>query len=78
MAVPAAREPEKGNLIAQAKDFVEESVAELKKVTWPDYAQLKNATIVVLVFVTSISLVIFMMDWIIRQLVTLIMSVFGA
>jgi preprotein translocase SecE subunit len=78
MAVPAAREPEKGNVIVQTKDFIEESVAELKKVTWPDYAQLKNATIVVLVFVTSISLVIFTMDWIIRQLITLIMSVFGA
>ena len=78
MAVPATREPESRNYVAQAKDFVEESAAELKKVTWPDYAQLKNATIVVLVFVTSISLVIFMMDWIIRQLVTLIMSVFGA
>ena len=78
MAVPAAREPEDRNLVAQTRDFVEESVAEIKKVTWPDYAQLKNATIVVLVFVTSISLVIFMMDWIIRQLITLIMGIFGA
>ena len=78
MAVPAAREPESRNLIARSKDFVEESVAELKKVTWPDYPQLKNATIVVLVFVTAISLVIFLMDATIRALINAIMSIFGA
>jgi len=78
MAVPAAREPESRNVIAQSKDFVEESVAELKKVTWPDYPQLKNATIVVLIFVTAISLVIFLMDAAIRALINAIMSIFGA
>ena len=78
MAVPAAREPESRNIIAQSKDFVEESVAELKKVTWPDYPQLKNATIVVLIFVTAISLVIFLMDATIRALINAIMSIFGA
>jgi preprotein translocase subunit SecE len=78
MAVPAAREPETRNYPARAKDFVEESVAELKKVTWPDYAQLKNATIVVLIFVIAISLVIFLMDFTIRKVVEIIMGIFGA
>ena len=77
MAVPAKAE-ERSNPLVETRRFLEESWTELRKVTWPDYAQLKNATIVVLVFVTSISLVIFMMDWIIRQLITLIMGIFGA
>jgi preprotein translocase subunit SecE len=77
MAVPATQAESK-NLLARAKDFVEESVAELKKVTWPDYPQLKNATIVVLVFVTLISLVIFLMDFTVRKLIEVIMGVFGA
>ena len=78
MAVPATREPEGGNLVTRTKDFLEECVAELRKVTWPDYPQLKNATIVVLIFVTAISLVIFLMDATIRALIGAIMSIFGA
>jgi preprotein translocase subunit SecE len=78
MAVPAAREPESKNFVAQSKDFVDESVAELRKVTWPDYPQLKNATIVVLIFVTAISLVIWLMDVVVRTLVAAIMGIFGA
>ena len=78
MAVPATRAPESRNYVAQAKDFVEESAAELKKVTWPDYAQLKNATIVVLIFVVAISLVIFLMDLTIRKIIEVIMGIFGA
>jgi preprotein translocase subunit SecE len=78
MAVPAAREPESRNILAQSKDFVEESAAELKKVTWPDYAQLKNATLVVLLFVILISLVIWLMDVVVRTIINAVMGIFGA
>ena len=64
--------------VSEAKTFIEESVTELKKVTWPDYAQLKNATGVVLLFVTLISLVIWLMDKTVSTLITAIMSIFGA
>jgi preprotein translocase subunit SecE len=61
-----------------AKAFIEESVGELKKVTWPDYPQLKNATMVVLIFVVLLSLVIWLMDVTVRTLLGAIMGIFGA
>ena len=64
--------------ITATRDFIEECWEELSKVTWPDQAQLKSATMVVIVFVFIISAIIFVMDrasgWVIR----LIMGVFGA
>ena len=78
MAVPAGRTEDEGNVITKSKDFVEEALAELKKVTWPDYPQLKNATLVVLGFVIAISFVIYLMDVVIRFGVTEIMGLFGA
>jgi len=64
--------------IQETRAFIEESWAELKKVTWPDYEQLKNATIVVLVFVVIISAMIWLMDVVVRTVIDLIMGVFGA
>jgi preprotein translocase subunit SecE len=64
--------------IQETRTFIEESWAELKKVTWPDYEQLKNATIVVLAFLVLISAVIWLMDVVVRNVLELIMGVFGA
>jgi preprotein translocase SecE subunit len=61
-----------------AKTFVEESWAELQKVTWPDYDQLKNATLVVIVFVIAIATVIWLMDFTVRTVIDLILGIFGA
>ena len=67
-----------GSRIIATRDFIEECLEELSKVTWPDQEQLKSATMVVIVFVFIISAIIFVMDrasgWVIR----LIMGVFGA
>ena len=64
--------------VQETKGFLEESVVELKKVTWPDYPQLKNATIVVLVFVILLSAVIWVMDVTMRNIIAAIMGLFGA
>ena len=64
--------------IQETRTFIEESWSELKKVTWPDYEQLKNATIVVLVFLVIISAVIWLMDVVVRNVLELVMGVFGA
>jgi preprotein translocase subunit SecE len=64
--------------IKSSRTFMEESWAELQKVTWPDYEQLKSATLVIIVFVILISAVIWVMDIAVRNLVRLIMGVFGA
>jgi preprotein translocase subunit SecE len=64
--------------VRETRAFIEESWDELQKVTWPDYEQLKNATLVVIVFCILISAIIWGMDSIVRVLVDGIMSVFGA
>jgi preprotein translocase SecE subunit len=64
--------------IRDARTFVEESWVELQKVTWPDYEQLKNATFVVVLFVIIISAIIWIMDFFVRNVLDLIMGIFGA
>jgi preprotein translocase SecE subunit len=46
-------------------------------VTWPDYDQLRNATIVVIVFVFIISSTILVMDFTIRTVIDWILRVTG-
>ena len=77
MAVPAKAE-ERSNPVVETRRFLEESWTELRKVTWPDYEQLKNATLVVLAFVILISLVIWLMDVTVRTIINAIMGIFGA
>ncbi len=64
--------------ITATRDFIEECWEELSKVTWPDQAQLKSATMVVIVFVFIISAIIFVMDRASGWVIGLIMGVFGA
>jgi preprotein translocase SecE subunit len=64
--------------IQSTRTFVEESWVELQKVTWPDYEQLKNATLVVIVFVIVISAVIWLMDFTVRTVLDMILGIFGA
>jgi preprotein translocase subunit SecE len=64
--------------VGETRTFVEESWGELQKVTWPDYDQLKNATLVVIVFCVLISATIWLMDLTVRTVLDLIMGIFGA
>lgn len=48
--------------LASIKTFIDECVSEMSKVTWPDRDQLRNATIVVIVFTIILTLVIWIMD----------------
>lgn len=66
----------KGALV-RAKDFVNEVVDELKKVTWPDFPQLKNATLVIIVFVIIVALIIWLMDFSVRGIINFIMGLFA-
>ena len=69
------------SVIDKVKDtgtFMEECVTELQKVTWPDWDQLRSATIVVGVFTALVSLVIWFMDKTSDVVVSWIMGIFGA
>ena len=63
--------------ITRTRDFIGEVMDELRKVTWPDAEQLKNATLVIIVFVLIVSAIIWVMDLGVRGVLRLIMSLFS-
>lgn len=63
--------------LSQTREYVDEVVDELKKVTWPDRAQLRNATFVMIVFVIIITIIIWLMDVSVRAILNVILNVFG-
>ncbi|HEX6084396.1 MAG TPA: preprotein translocase subunit SecE [Thermoanaerobaculia bacterium] len=63
--------------ITRTRDFFGEVTEELKKVTWPDRAQLKNATLVIIVFVLIVSAIIWVMDLAMSGVVGVIMNIFA-
>jgi preprotein translocase subunit SecE len=50
---------------------------EMKRVTWPDREQLRNATFVILVFVIILAIIIGAMDAVFSALVRTIIGVFS-
>lgn len=63
--------------LAKARQFGSETVDELKKVTWPDWPQLKNATLVTIVFVLIVGAIIWGMDVVVRFVIDLILNLFA-
>jgi preprotein translocase subunit SecE len=63
-------------LVTKTRDFFTEVVDEMKKVTWPDWPQLKNATLVILVFVLIVAAIIWLMDLGVRGVLGVIIDVF--
>jgi len=64
--------------INRTREFVAEVSVEMKKVTWPDWEQLRNATGVIIIFVLVVAGIIGFMDLVFRQVVNLIISGLGA
>ncbi|HSW29301.1 MAG TPA: preprotein translocase subunit SecE [Longimicrobiales bacterium] len=62
----------------ETRTFLEESWGELQKVTWPDRDQLQNATLVVIAFTIAISILIWLMDGVVRFILNQILGIFGA
>ena len=59
--------------------FYHEVVAEMKRVTWPDQPQVRQATIAIILFVLFVGLVIYLIDLVVQGvLVRLIPSLFGS
>jgi preprotein translocase subunit SecE len=57
--------------------FVSEVVEQVKKVTWPDRAQLQSSTGIIVVFMLFVSLLIFGLDFLVRTGLNVISSLFG-
>jgi preprotein translocase subunit SecE len=65
------------SIMSRTRDYTEQVVEEIKKVTWPDWPQLKNSTLVVIVFVVIVSLIIFLMDVVVRNVLGFIINLFA-
>ncbi len=63
--------------LKNVQQFVEEVQLEMKRVTWPDRDQLRNATFVILVFVIILAIIIGAMDAVFSWLVRTIIGVFS-
>ncbi len=64
--------------LARLREFITQVQAEMKRVTWPDFEQLRNATAVIIVFVFVVAGIIGLMDMVFRNVVNLIIGFFGA
>jgi preprotein translocase SecE subunit len=64
--------------LKQTGSFIQECWIELQRVTWPDWPQLKNATLVVILFCLLVSMTIWIMDIASRFSIDMIMRLFGA
>jgi preprotein translocase subunit SecE len=73
-----SHEPRRGrNVVRAVVEFYNEVVAEMRKVTWPDRPQVRQATIAIIIFVLLIGLVIFLLDLVLQGvLIRLIPSLF--
>ncbi len=64
-------------VIRTMQEFIEGVQLEMRKVTWPDREQLRNATAVILVFVIILAIIIGLMDSVFSALVRGIVGVFS-
>ncbi|MGD2218370.1 MAG: preprotein translocase subunit SecE [Gemmatimonadales bacterium] len=64
--------------LSQFRVFLGTVPPEMKKVTWPDWDQLRNATGVIVIFVLVVAGIIGLMDLVFRQVVNVIISTLGA
>lgn len=58
-------------------DFLGEVRDQLRKVTWPDWPQLKNSTAVIVAFGLAVAFLIFLIDLVVRGALDLVGSLFG-
>ena len=64
--------------VARVRDFYQEVAAEMRKVTWPDWPQVRQLSIGVIALSLFIGLVIWLMDLVLQMvLVRGIPSLFG-
>lgn len=64
-------------ILKKTQKFTEDVQVEMRRVTWPDREQLRNATAVILVFVLILAAVIGLMDTVFAGFVRFIVRTFG-
>lgn len=64
------------NTRTSPRDFLSEVVEQVKKVTWPDRAQLQSSTGIIVVFMLAVAAVIFAIDFGVRNILEAVSSLF--
>lgn len=64
------------NTRTSPRDFMSEVVEQVKKVTWPDRAQLQNSTGIIVVFMLAMALTIFGIDAVVRTVLDAVSNLF--
>ena len=59
-------------MIAKIKEFVGDVSKEMKKVSWPTRAQLKESTTIVVITTLIFTVFIYIIDWIMNQAIGII------
>jgi preprotein translocase subunit SecE len=72
---PAAPSP---GVVSRLVTFYHGVMAEMRKVTWPDVAQVRSATISIIIFVLILGLIITLLDFVLQGiLIKMIPSLFA-
>ena len=66
------------NTRTSPRDFMSEVVEQVKKVTWPDRAQLQNSTGIIVAFMLAMALTIFAIDFGVRNILEAVSSLFAS
>jgi preprotein translocase SecE subunit len=66
------------NTRTSPRDFASEVVEQVKKVTWPDRAQLQSSTGIIVAFMLAMALVIFGIDAVVRTVLDAVSSLFSS
>jgi len=61
-------------MIEKIQKFVQEVIFEFQKVQWPGYEELKGSTIVVLLLTAFFGVFLFITDFVLSRLISLIMG----
>ena len=78
MADAVARPENAPGIGARLVTFYQGVMAEMRKVTWPDFPQVRSATIAIIIFVLVLGLLITILDFVLQGiLIKLIPSLFA-
>ncbi len=79
MTAPVVPQPQQTGAVQRVVAFYHDVMAEMRRVTWPDWPQVRQLSIGVIALSLFIGLVIFIMDGILQQvLVNWIPKLLGA